>query len=247
MREVLDVAAIDGRTPHFTAVSLLDLPEHRTRPALAALVRGAEQHMRAMPGFVSASVLCRRSPAPEPGVDGARARLLQYVQWDSPAAYHRFLHAAGAGEVHSAISGLSVCSQTDTYELDAVIGEARRLDIIALDPRLTLVVVMEPRAGEQKFINEYNQTETRSFFSGFDGFVGVAFHLAASGRVLEYLQWESLRAMEAVNSTERFHAHIETNARHCQSIDFGIYDVMRTSHAREPLPGRCAAEPRGVS
>lgn len=241
------MAAIDGRTPRFTAVLSLDLPEQQMRSTLAALVRRGDEHMRAVPGFVSASVLCRRSSAPEPGADGARGRLLEYVQWDSPAAYRRFLKTASAGEIHSAVSERSVCSQTDTYELDAVIGEAGKLDIIACDPRLTLVVVMEPRAGKQRFINKYNQAETRSFFSTFDGFVGVAFHLAGSGRVLEYLQWESMQTMEAVNSTERFRTHIKTNALHCQSIDFGIYDVVHTIPTREPLPGQCAAESRSVS
>jgi hypothetical protein len=229
------MAAIDARTPCFTAVSSLDLPEQRARPVLAMMVHRAEEHMRTSPGFVSASILRRRAQGSAPIVDGAPARLLEYVQWDSSTACSRFLEA-GPDECHSGISQNAARSQSDTYELDAVISAAGRLDVITADSRLTLVVVMEPHAGKQKFINDYNQAETHDFFSKFDAFVGAAFHLAPSGRVLEYLQWESAQALESVNSTQRFRTHIETNARHCHTIDFGIYDVMRTIRVRETLP-----------
>jgi hypothetical protein len=217
------MAVIDADAPCLTAVTSLDLPEQHVGTTLSQLVASCEDRARLAPGFVSASILRRRPAEPD---SSAPRRLLEYSQWDSPSAYQRFAFSAVA------VSDDATPSHTDIYTLDAVISPARRLEIAAPDPRLTLVVSMRAHAGKQAFINDYNQDETRDYFSKFDGFVGVAFHLGADGLVLEYLQWESSDALHAATSTERFEVHMANNAQQCQSIDFGAYEVIYTIPAK---------------
>lgn len=216
------MVAIDADAPRFTAVSSLnlDLDEPDVESVYSALVRRSEDRARSVPGFVSASILRRR---PQDSETAVPQRLLEYSQWDSRDAHRRHAEALDS----PVLRGVTL-SQTDTYELDTVISPLRRLEIIASDPRLTMVVSMRARSGEQTFVNEYNQEETRNYFSKFAGFVGVAFHCGPGDLVLEYLQWESMSALEAASSTERFRTHMARNARHCLAVDFGVYDVLRT-------------------
>jgi hypothetical protein len=225
------VIVIDAEVPRFTVVSSLDLGERQGEPELSRSVQRFEDLARARsaPGFVGAVLLAGRPQDSEPSAPGLPGRLLEYSQWESSAAYRAEL--ARAGSLDLANPNSDTYETLGTYELDAVVAAKRRLEVTAGNPLLTMVVSMQARAGQQAFVNTYNQDDTRDYFSTFNGFVGVAFHLGSGDRVLEYLQWESLRAMEAANRTERFRTHLATNAQLCVATEFGVYDVISTISA----------------
>jgi hypothetical protein len=222
------VAVIDPESPCFTIVTAIDVQGESAPGVSSLLTRRIEECACKSSGFVSASLLARRGPASEAGVGDGPSRLLEYAQWASGASHERFLERTDTAELSAEIVARSISCRSETYELDALISGRRCLDIVAPETRLTLVVIMQPHRGKQAFINRYNQAETHDFFSGFEGFLGVAFHLAESGSVLEYLQWESMRALSAASSTDRFRTHLETNEKNCDRTDFGFYDVVRT-------------------
>jgi hypothetical protein len=230
------VTVIDPESPCFTVVTAIDVPGEGAPGVSSLLTRRTEECAGQSPGFVSASLLARRGPASEAGAGDEPARLLEYAQWATGASYERFLQRADTAELSAEIVARSISCGSETYELDALISGRRCLDIVAQENRLTLVVIMQPHRGRQAFVNRYNQAETHDFFRGFEGFVGVAFHLAESGSVLEYLQWESMRALSAASSTERFRTHLETNEKNCDRTDFGFYDVVHTTPLGVP-PG----------
>jgi hypothetical protein len=208
------VAVIDPESPRFTVVTAIDVPGESAPGVSSLLTRRVEECACQSSGFVSASLLARRGPASDAGAGDEPARLLEYAQWASGASgasHERFLERTDTAELSAEIAARSISFRSATYELDALISDRRCLDIVAPETRLTLVVIMQPHRGRQAFINRYNQAETHDFFRGFEGFVGVAFHLTESGSVLEYLQWDSMRALSAASSTGRFRTHLETN------------------------------------
>ena len=221
-----------------TVVSAVDVSLQQRAALQDAVREGGGDHRPTVPGLVSATVLERHEPGSGGAGEPAQVRLVEYVQWESGAAHRRFLDSH-EGREYSVLPVGVTPGRSDRYLLDAVIttgGGEGGLSLFVADPRLTLVVVMEPHAGRQSVVNEFNQVETRDFFAGFDGFIGAAFHLADHGGVLEYLQWESREALEVVTATERFSQHLAEIGRHCHSTEFGTYDVVHAV-ARDGAPG----------
>lgn len=219
---------LDAASPRLVCMQVLDLSVGATGAILDALVAYTDQDVRRRPGFEGACWLARGDGA-EP--EHAHARLLEYTQWATRSDLDAFTAAAPPlpPEVAEVIEQQSV----ETYRLDAVItgADQGRMTLATGDPRVTMVVMLDPAPGHQAEINEFNQRETRDFFATYEGFVGTAFHLGdGSESVVEYIQWESVAAYHAAAADPRFTPHLETLGRLCES-EVGMYDVERTVDA----------------
>ena len=219
---------LDAAVPRLVCMQVLDLTVEANDAMLDALVAYTDRDLRRRQGFEGACWLARSAGA-TPG--HANARLLEYTQWSTRGDLAAFLTAAPPlpPEVVEAIEQRSV----ETYRLDAVITgtDEGQMVLATGDPRVTMVVMMDPAPGHQTKVNAFNQSDTRDFFATYDGFVGTAFHLAdGSEAVVEYIQWESVAAFQTAAADPRFGAHLETLSRLCES-EVGTYGVARTVRA----------------
>lgn len=210
---------------------ILDLSVGVTDDVLDALAGHTERHAQRRPGFGGARWLVSNGDVGR----ASRTRLLEYTFWSSPSDLAAFT-AAAAPPLPAEVAKVVDQRSTSTYRLDAVIT---RVDTSPMtmepgDPRVVIVVMMEPAIGQQAEVNEFNQRETRQFFSSYAGFVGTAFHLAEhTDGVVEYIQWESMAAYQAAASDPRFGPHLETLGRLCGS-EVGTYEVGRAVNVPTP-------------
>lgn len=209
---------------------VLDLSVVATNVLLDALAEQTKRDAQRRPGFGGARWLVRTPDASRaPG-----ARLLEYTLWASRGELAAFIAARSAlpADVEQVVDQCS----TSTYRLDAIIKRADTgpMTMEPSDPRVAMVVMLEPAAGQQAEVNNFNQRETREFFASYPGFVGTAFHLDDhTDGVVEYIQWESRAAFQAAASDPRFGPHLETLDRLCKS-EVGTYRVGRAVNARAP-------------
>ena len=209
---------------------VLDLSADATDVMLDALADDTERHARRRPGFSGGRWLSRTPDS----AGASRTRLLEYTLWASRGDLDAF--AAGTAPLPAEVEQVVDQRSTRTYRLEAIItgADTGPMTMEPGDPRVAIVVMMEPAAGQQAEVSEFNQRETREFFADHAGFVGAAFHLADhDDGVVEYIQWESTAAYRAAAADPRFMPHLETLARLCRS-EVATYDVGRAIDATTP-------------
>jgi hypothetical protein len=237
---------LDATAPRLTCLQVLDLSGAATGAVLDLIVGAAAGHLEGRAGFLGACWLVRGADS---SVEHAGGRLLEYSQW--AGRDHLDSSTAAAPRLPPEVAGTVEQRRLDTYRLDAVITSTggSRMSLEADDPRVTMVVMMSPTAGQQGEVNIVNQDDTRDFFATYEGFVGTAFHLAdGSDEVVECVQWQSAVALRAAAADPRFGAHLETLGRLCSS-EVGMYDVHRTLRPALPSPStarRAVGENRGA-
>ncbi|KQQ01279.1 hypothetical protein ASG06_12350 [Rathayibacter sp. Leaf185] len=108
------------------------------------------------------------------------------------------------------------------------------------------IITLAPVSGKQRWIAEYNESETRDHIRNLDGFVSTTiFRDLRSDRIIEYVQWRSADDLTAAFGDERFAEHMSVNSHYSDGEAF-FFGERSTDAAPIDGPFGCtAADPAG--
>ncbi|MEZ0350681.1 hypothetical protein [Mycobacterium sp. pR1184] len=226
---------IETATPTLGVLTTFDVASRAHASVVASLCDAAEQFTAGTADFAGGAWLTRVTAAGQSATPGIE-RVVQYLQWDHRADA-RALLADPATAGHPAAArwdngDLSIVS-TGLYRVDAVVsgdGQGRAvIEVPHPDSQLvTGIITIDPVPGKQRWINEYNQSETRDHIQHLPGFVSGSFLIAEDGQLLtEFVQWVSTDHFTAAFHDDRFREHIDV-ANHYSTSDLAVYQVDRT-------------------
>jgi heme-degrading monooxygenase HmoA len=157
--------------------------------------------------------------------------VVEYLQWDSLAAFKTAVQSAAYQAHRAAIGGETMLVATPCRV--AFVDDARpgidQLDLVLITEKLecvTMISVFEVQPGRRDELLKLLQRDHESFLSKFEGFIGVAFlpALQDENKLLEVLQFQSLAAFHNVPTTPSGAAHLAAVAR-LTTTDHNIYHV----------------------
>ena len=100
---------------------------------------------------------------------------------------------------------------------------------------LTLVNVFETTPDTQQQLLDVPTAATDEEMSRQPGFVSANLHTSRDGlRVVNYAQWESTEAFEAMRANPACRVHMD-KAERIAKADVHLYDVLSSSHAHEAV------------
>lgn len=215
---------IDLEAPPFVVVMSADANLSDAGPRWTGLVTFVEALARPRAGYGGTIWLTQgRVLGPPPSADSER--LMGLLCWRSRSGAEAF--AAELSRTRSSSEFVDDVVMDDGIYQFGVSVTAISDDAIHVDPSRARsvpaheVITLTPVSGKQRWIAEYNESETRDHIRNLDGFVSTTFFRdLRSDRIIEYVQWRSADDLTAAFEDERFAEHMSVNSRYSDGEAF---------------------------
>ena len=208
------MGAVDfEESPHCVVVSA-DGDSRDAGVGWTGLVTSAETHARPRSGYGGAIWLAQGRLLGPPSTTETE-HLMGLLFWRSSSDGEVFV-----AELTRALGNSGLVVDDGIYRFSATVTAipdgATQVDPEHIESELTHQVIrMRPVSGKQRWVGEYNESETRDYIRHLEGFVSASFFRDLhTDRILEYVQWRSAADLTAAFGDARFAEHMSVNSHY---------------------------------